>query len=146
MIRQAVSAYVARVIKDKTSLWHIYKDSERPVSLTIDFDSLLRCLLWTVECDRQMAIYQHSFPRPHLDLFYEDVAVDILGCLHGIHDWLGVPRSDHVDPMLKIVPENLRVTVANFDQMIEWLRGLTSGYGVNSGLVLFKDEIDEICR
>ena len=146
MLRQAISYYVVRLLGENLKAYHIYKESDRPINLIVNFDHLRECLIWVLVCDHQMAAFQNEINSPHLCLFYEDFQADVPGHLHKIQGWIGVPFSDRVDSMLKVVPENLRLIIANFDEMVEWLRNLTKSSGVAGFRVPFREEIDEIIR
>ncbi|MFM7271116.1 MAG: hypothetical protein ACKO2C_05730 [Actinomycetes bacterium] len=116
-VKHAVSRITARVLRDRTGRWNRYEGVEEVGLVEVDPDDFASRLVSVEEEKQTIRDYVASIGRPTLDIDYEDVLADPQGSFSKVLEWIGVRPMAVEGETLKNTPEDLRLVVANFDDL-----------------------------
>jgi len=127
-VKQALSIYVAARIYARQKAFHLYKPEERITPIHVALDEYRDYLMYVLEMERRLHHWMAKWRGVVMRMSYEGLAENPADVLTLIQRWLGVPmRSDVLDPMIKVVPDNLREAVKNYDELRAFVLGAHYG-------------------
>ncbi len=127
-IKHALSGYVADVLRERIRDVHIYQDEDRVTPLHVDFDKFLVHHRYFVEYERRLFCFVEGI-RHFARLNYESLLEDPAERMLEIQSWLGLPlHANLLDPMKKIVPDDLRDAIHNYDEFSTNVRAMLMDY------------------
>lgn len=116
-VKRAVSMLNAIRLEEATGFWNLHKEEDRLGPFTVDpndFDVRLRKMDASLSRDRDQV---ESLELPTLTLTYEDILKDIGTTTSRILPFLGVSDQPIKGRTLKTTSDDLRLVIANFDDL-----------------------------
>jgi LPS sulfotransferase NodH len=116
-VKAVVSYLNGRRLHEKTGMWGLFDDANRPSSFIIDpveFEELLKN---RETRDRETEDFVGNLRLPTLRLYYEDMLQDEDAFLEQIFSFLDIPPKPLEGRTLKITSDDLRKVIDNFDQV-----------------------------
>jgi LPS sulfotransferase NodH len=117
VVKQAVSLINAMRLQERTGDWNLYSEGDRAGLQAIEpaeFEKYLR----KIEQDQAAAeAYAATLDLPLLRIWYEDMLRDEAGFLGRIFEFLGAPFEAVRGSALKNTSDDLRASLANFDEL-----------------------------
>lgn len=123
-VRAVISSIRSHELYERTGLWELRDERDRPGPTRIDPDQLLERLGHWDAAERQLDAFIGTLDTPKLDLWYEDLLDDRDAELARVGSFLGVrvlPRVADRSPIRKLTPADLRDAVANYDEIRDHL-------------------------
>lgn len=116
-VKQAVSLINAVRLQERTGDWNLYSEGDRGGSEAIEPAEFER-YLGRIEQDQAAAeAYAATLDRPLLRIWYEDMLRDEASFFRRIFEFLGVPFEVVRGQSLKNTSDDLRASLANFDEL-----------------------------
>jgi LPS sulfotransferase NodH len=116
-VKAVVSYLNGKRLAEKTGMWGLFDEKDRLSAFTIDPDDFDKALRNREKVEQDLADYVNTIELPKLELYYEDMLVDLKGFLNTLFTFLNVePEQLHAD-VKKNTSDDLRKVIVNFDEL-----------------------------
>lgn len=116
-VKAVVSYLNGKRLAEKTGMWGLFNEKDRLPAFTIDPDEFDLSLKKRQQVEQDLADYVDTIKLPKLELYYEDMLVDLDGFLGSLFAFLGVdPKQLHAE-VKKNTSDDLRLVIENFDEL-----------------------------
>ena len=116
-IKAVVSYLNGKRLADKTGMWGLFKESDRLPAFTIDPDEFAEALKNREKVEGDLSDYVNTLDRPKLELYYEDMLLDLDAFLEPVFSFLEVPPAPLSAGVKKNTSDDLRNVIENFDEL-----------------------------
>jgi len=123
VVKQTVSLINAMRLNERTGDWNVYDEPDRAASRPISIEEFEKYLGSIEENQAVLRGYAASLRAPVLPCWYEDLLKDEQSFLGRIFEFLGVEADRVRGTCLKNTSDDLRLAVANFDELRDRYRG-----------------------
>lgn len=116
-VKSVVSHLNGKRLAEKTGMWGLFDESNRPTAFEIDpeeFDSTLKN---RQKVEQKLVDYVQSLNLPTLAIYYEEMLVDLDDVMKRIFSFLEVAPHKVKANELKITSDDLREVLTNFDEL-----------------------------
>lgn len=116
-VKQVVSYFNGRRLHEKTGMWGLFDEANRPSAFYIDPVEFMETLQGVEFQIRKLEDYVDHLQLPTLRLFYEDMLQDESAFVARIFSFLNIPSKPLQGKTIKITSDDLREVILNFDEL-----------------------------
>ena len=116
-IKAVVSHINGKRLYEKTGMWGLFDESNRPPAFEIDLEEFKRVLENREKVDGDLEKYVRNLNLPTLDITYEELLSNEQALVDRIFDFLKVRPMKLKAPSLKITSDNLQDVITNFSEL-----------------------------
>lgn len=114
-VKAVVSYLNGKRLAEKTGMWGLFDEKDRLPAFEIDPQEFEQSLQRRIAVEEDLADYVKTINLPRLELFYEDMVVDLDGFLKPLFEFLEVEPRELSAEVKKNTSDDLRRVITNFD-------------------------------
>ena len=116
-VKSVVSHLNGKRLAEKTGMWGLYDENNRPTAFAIDPEEFDATLKNRQMVEQRLVDYVQSLKLPVLAIYYEEMLVNLDDLMKRIFNFLEVAPHSVRASELKITSDDLREVLTNFDEL-----------------------------